>query len=248
MRLAGGLIVRATCAMIAAFAGEVPLDPPVPTNATTAAAAVAAASVADPTARRRRRRALGRLCSRSSSVARMARRSRSSPALGSASVFRSRSSSSVVMGIPPSKLFENSVHPDAHRSGRGADDRSDLVEREAGSVAQADQVLLLRCEQTNRLVQLRSPLEGQEPLLQVRLGRSHFVAKQRVDRSSLGVPHVVARDLEQPAREGAIPAEEPKVLERSCKHRARDVLTAGLVAYTQPHITENTVEVPVVQR
>jgi hypothetical protein len=54
------------------------------------------------------------------------------------------------MRIPPSKLFESPVHADAHGSGCGADDRSDLVEGEACSVPQADQVLLFRCEKTNR--------------------------------------------------------------------------------------------------
>jgi hypothetical protein len=58
----------------------------------------------------------------------------------------------------------------------------------------------------------------------------------------------VPRDLEQPARKGAVPPEALKLPERRREHRAHHVLADGLIANLQPHVAENTVEIAVVQR
>ena len=66
------------------------------------------------------------------------------------------------------------MHADPNRSRIGADDRSDLVERETRPVSQREQMLLLRFEETHRGMQLRHPLTGQDLLLEVRLGARGF--------------------------------------------------------------------------
>jgi hypothetical protein len=50
------------------------------------------------------------------------------------------------MGIPPSYVFKNPVHPDASGSRSGADDWPDLVVWKARPVSEREQMLLLRFE------------------------------------------------------------------------------------------------------
>jgi hypothetical protein len=49
----------------------------------------------------------------------------------------------MVSGIPPAQLFEDAVHAHAHGGGSGVENRTDLLKRQTGAVAQGKQMLLL---------------------------------------------------------------------------------------------------------
>jgi len=140
------------------------------------------------------------------------------------------------------------VHPDPNRSGTCADNRPNLVVRETRSVAQCEQVLLLRWEQTDHCVQLRHAFAGEELLLDVRLSASGVERERLHRRPAVNVTHRVPCDLEQPTREAAVTAKAPELRERGREHRARYVLARRDVSNPQAGIATDTLELAVVQR
>ena len=118
------------------------------------------------------------------------------------------------------------MHADADRSGSSADDLTDLVVGQLGAVPQCEQVLLLWLQLADEPVQPFDSLEREQSFFRpgIRVGDERGLIRERLlRRPALCIEHRVPSDLEQPAREAALPVEATDLRQRRGEDVARHV-------------------------